>query len=138
MSAKHIKGANNVGADVLSRRFEDVEKESGDGHEWTVSPDWEANTGLANDIFSVCVEAVGGGDAFLVVPLPAGTMALRERLKGEPLFVEVLDAIHELETGTSMRARRRAKHRASEYFVEDRRLWRIGGGAGDRAKAKRE
>jgi hypothetical protein len=56
VSAKHIKGANNVGADVLSRRFEDVEKESGDGHEWTVSPDWEANTGLERwrTIYSRC------------------------------------------------------------------------------------
>jgi hypothetical protein len=75
VAAKHIKGRNNVAADVLSRKYEDVEEEDGDGHEWSVSPDWEANSGLLNDVFHVSTEEVGeleSRDVLLIVALPEG------------------------------------------------------------------
>ena len=47
---RHRPGRLNVVADGLSRKFVNLPTEPGDGHEWTVSQDWEARTGLANDI----------------------------------------------------------------------------------------
>jgi hypothetical protein len=141
VAAKHIKGRNNVAADVLSWKYEDVEEEDGDGHEWSVSPDWEASSGLPNDVFHVSAEEVGeleSRDVLLVVALPEGTMALQERLKDEVVYVEVLDALTELDVGVMMRARKRALHKTSEYFVEDGKLWRLGGGAKGRARSRRE
>ena len=49
----HRPGRINVITDGLSRKFVNVPKEEGDGHEWTVSEDWEACTRLANDIFTI-------------------------------------------------------------------------------------
>jgi hypothetical protein len=38
----------------------------------------------------------------------------------------------------SARERRRAKHRASEYLIEDSKLWRVGHGKLARARAREE
>jgi hypothetical protein len=138
VSAEHIKGVDNTAADLISRKFEGVEKEAGDGHEWTVSPDWEANEGIVDDMFSVVVAGAEEEGVYLVASLPVGTMALRERFKDEAMYVEVLDAIFELDVGKTMKARRKAKHRAMGYFVEGGKLWKLGGGSPARAKAKRE
>jgi hypothetical protein len=51
-----------------------VPKVYGDGSEWTVSPDWEARSGIINDLFTVSIEEA----TYLVMPVPEGTAALRE------------------------------------------------------------
>ena len=40
-------------ADGISHKFDNVPKEQGDGHEWTVSMDWEACTRLTNDVLHI-------------------------------------------------------------------------------------
>ena len=123
---RHVPGKLNVVADGLSRANEGTENESEDGSEWTVSEDWETNIGLTHDVFHT-TEAT----------TPA-TAKLRERFKDEPIFAEVIDAILELDQGTSLRLKKRARHRASEYMIEDGKLWRVAGGHSTRAKSRVE
>jgi transposase InsO family protein len=123
---RHVPGRLNVVADGLSRASEGIENEEGDGSDWTVSEDWETNTGLTHDIFHLST---------------AGTLEmakLRERFKDEPIFAEVIDAMLEMDQGTNLRQKKRARHRASEYMIKDGKLWRVAGGHSTRAKSKVE
>jgi hypothetical protein len=133
VGVEHIKGTTNAVADTLSRANEGTPKVTGDGSEWTVSPDWEARAGIVNDLFTV--EEVG--DTYLVMVVPEGTMQLREHFKNEPIYLQVIDAILELDFGTEMWECKRTRHRATQYFIEDSKLWRLGGGVGVRAKPRR-
>ena len=123
---RHVPGKLNVVADGLSRANEGTENEEKDGSEWTVSEDWETNMGLTHDIFNTTEVTT------------QGVAELRERFKDEPIFSEVIDAILELDQGTSLRQKKRARHRASEYMIEDGKLWRIAGGHSTRAKSRVE
>ena len=96
-------------ADGLSHVREGVEKEDGDGSEWMVCEDWEAVTGLTHDIFWVATM----GD----------TEELWCRFSGESIFLEVIESLLELAKGHSTRERRRAKHWALEYMIEEGELW---------------
>ena len=44
---------------------------------------------------------------------------LRERFKDEPIFAEVIDAILEMDQDTNLRTKKHARHRASEYMIEN-------------------
>ena len=123
---RHRPGRLNVVADGLSRKFVNTPTEPGDGHEWTVSEDWEARTKLANDILNV-----------QVAQSETIYSALRTRFKDENVFLEIIDSILELDQGTSLRVRKRVKHKAKGYMIEGGKLWRIGDGS-DRAKARLE
>ena len=50
---QHRPGHLNVVTDGISHKFVNVPKEQGDGHEWTVSEDWETHTRLANDVLHI-------------------------------------------------------------------------------------
>ena len=63
--------------------------------------------------------------------------ALRDRFEGESVFLEVIDSILELDQGKDLRVRKRAKHKAKGYMIEDGKLWRIGDGS-ERARARLE
>ena len=126
VDVRHVPGRLNVVADGLSRASEGLEREEEDGSSWTVSEDWEANTGLTHDIFQ------------LTDPSTPEIATLRERFKSEPIFAEVIDAILELDQGTNLRLRKRARHRASEYMIENGKLWRVAGGHNARARPKVE
>ena len=126
IDVRHVPGRLNVVADGLSRANERTMNEHGDGSEWTVSEDWESNVGLTHDIFHTM-------DAN--TPIIA---KLRERFKEEPIFAEVIDAILELDQSTNLRLKKRARHRASEYMIEDGKLWRVAGGHSTRARSRVE
>ena len=110
---RHVPGRLNVVADGLSRANEGANKDNNNGSEWTVSEDWETNTGLTHDIFQTTNANT---------PEVAN---LREHFKDKPIFTEVIDAILELDQGTNLRQKKRTRHRASEYMIEDGRLWRV-------------
>jgi hypothetical protein len=85
-------------------------------------------------LFTVSIEEA----TYLVMPVPEGTAALRERFKDELMYLQVIDTLTELDFGADERERKRARHRASQYFIEEGKLWRLGGGAGVRARPRRE
>jgi len=114
VDVRHIPGRINVVADGLSRAREGTGKEDGDGSEWTVCEDWEAVMGLMHDIFQV--ETMGH------------TAELCRHFAKEPIFLEVIESLLELDQGHGMRERRRAKHQALEYMIEDSKLWQVGYG----------
>jgi len=92
----HVPGKINVVADGLSRAREGTEKENRDGSKWTVCKDWEVVMGLTHDIFQV---ATMGHTAELYCCFAM-----------EPILLEVIESLLELDQGCSMRERRRAKH----------------------------
>ena len=126
VDVRHRPGRLNVVADGLSRKFVNTPKELGDGHEWTVSEDWEARTHLANDILIIST-----------APLAQEYVDLRTRFADEKVFLEVIDSMLELDKGTSLRIQKRARHKAKGYMIEDGKLWKIGDGS-ERARARLE
>jgi len=52
---------------------------------------------------------------------------VKARFAEERIFVEVIDALLELDNGRSLREKRRARHRAEGYLIEDGRLGKLGG-----------
>ena len=123
---RHVPGRLNVVADGLSRASEGMTHKEDDGSSWTVSEDWENTIGLTHDIFHT-------SDA-----CTAEMTNLRERFKNEPIFIEVVDALLELDQGSSLKRRKRARHRASEYMIAEGKLWRVAGGHQERARARVE
>ena len=115
---RHRPGRLNVVADGLSRKYTNLPKEKGDGHEWTVSEDWEARTGLTNDLF-----------VMQTTQLESTYAALRTRFAEEKVFIEVVDSLLELDHGSSLKVQKRAKHKAKGYMIEEGRLWKIGDGS---------
>lgn len=97
-------GKLNVIADGLSRQWEGQPRDIGliDGSEWTVSEDWESNSGLINDLLLLSV------------------------------FLEVVEAMLQLDQGKEVRSRKRARHQASQY---QSRMRHEGGGKGVGSKA---
>ncbi|KZP11184.1 hypothetical protein FIBSPDRAFT_705961, partial [Athelia psychrophila] len=116
-------------ADGLSRQFTGVPKRAGDGHETDVNPDWEAEAGIVNDLFAVGVFSVEDMTEY---------SALRTRFANEPIFAEVIDAFLNLDTGKTVREKRKARHRAIGYFIGEGKLWRLGDGRSSRARPRVE
>lgn len=59
---------------------------------------------------------------------------LKERFKDEPLYLDVIDAIigfasHE----TTIREKKCAQHRKTQYMLDEGKLWFVGGGSSTRA-----
>ena len=123
---RHRPGRLNVVADGLSRKFVNAPKEQGDGHEWTVSEDWEARTSLTNDI--LIIQTTHPESMY---------NTLRARFINERVFIEVIDSMLQLDHGKSLRVQKRAKHKARGYMIEDGKLWKVGDGS-ERARARLE
>ena len=128
---RHRPGRLNPVADGLSRKYVNLPLEDGDGHEWTVSEDWEARTGLENDIFLISDTTTDN------TPNPDYD-SLRKRFADESVFLEVIDALYEMNKGKSLRKQKRAHHKAKNYMVSDGRLWRVGDVSSIRAQARLE
>lgn len=129
IDVRHRPGRLNPVADGLSRKYVNVPRAAGDGHEWSVSEDWEARTGLAHDVFAV---GVGKEDE------NGDEVALMRRFKEERVFVEVLKALFDRDKGTELREKCRARHRAKGFMVEGGRLWKIADGKSIRARPRLE
>jgi len=112
---RHRPWKLNPVADGLSRKFVNVPVADGDGHEWTVSEDWEARTGIVNDILQIAG-----------VSPTSGSLEMLERFKEEKVFQEIVRSILELDQGKSLRDRKRARHKAKGYMIEGNKLWKVG------------
>ena len=126
IDVRHVPGRVNLVADGLSRANEGLPKEENDGSQWSVSEDWETSAGLTHDVF------------YITDPSTPEVIQLRDRFKDEPVFLEVIEALLDLDHGKSIRVRKRARHRASEYMIDSGKLWRVAGGHHNRARAKVE
>ncbi|KAG2738080.1 hypothetical protein P692DRAFT_20643458, partial [Suillus brevipes Sb2] len=97
-----------------------------DGSDWTVSEDWEVTSGLTNDILLTTTET-------------SETMvSLMERFANEPVFLEVVKAITQTKSNAPLKERKKARHQASQYMVEEGKLWRLRGGTTVRARSRVE
>ena len=85
VDCRHRPGKQNQAADGLSRQFTDTPRCKGDGHEWTVDPAWAANTGLVHDIWTTQLDETQS--------------LLRTRFASEPIFLEVIDAMYNIDQG---------------------------------------
>jgi hypothetical protein len=124
VEVRHVAGKVNVVADRLSRAREGREQEEGDGSEWTVQEDWEAVTGLVYNMWRI--ESVSEVEGLL------------ERFEGEPIFMEVIKALVEIDMGESERERKKAKHWAEGYMIEGEKLWKLGSGKRARGRLRVE
>jgi len=88
-------GKDNIAADSISRQFTNLPKESGDGHEWTVSEDWHMDLGLTHDLFQV-------------MTLPLKHAKLRKWFATESMFMSILNALLELDHDKNTQDRSRA------------------------------
>ena len=124
IDCRHRPGHQNQAADGISRQFTDSPQMQGDGHDWTVDPSWEANMGLSYDIWTT--------------QLDSEQTNLQERFANEPVFLDVIDAMNNVDHGKRVRDKRRARHRMLGYQIEDGRLYRIGDGKSTRARPRLE
>ena len=123
VDVRHIPGVTNI-ADGLSRQYEGTPKTEGDGSEWDVDASWEPRAGLALNINYVAAT-------------PA-VQDLRDRFASTPLFRDVIDALEGVQSELGLRERKRARHRAAKYMIDEGKLWYVGGGTRTRAVARRE
>jgi hypothetical protein len=116
IDVRHVPGKLNVIADGLSRQWEGQPRDAGidDGSAWTVSEDWEASSGLINDL--LLTESMTQQEP---------VSDLQKRFANEPVFLEVVESILEVDSRKSLRDRKRARHRASQYLIEEGKLWRL-------------
>ena len=119
----HVPGSTNI-ADGLSRQFEGVPKQADDGSEWSVEPGWENNAGLPRDIYTVSVSEEAS--------------TLISRFKDEPLYAQVVEVLLNVPSTEPIKQQMKAKHRATQYMVDDGKLWFLAGGTGIRARPRRE
>ena len=124
IDCRHRPGRENQAVDGISRQFTDSPHIQGDGHDWTVDPSWEANMGLTYDIWTT--------------QLDSEQTSLRERFANEPVFLDVIDAMNNVDHGKRVRDKRRARHRMLGYQIEKGRLYRIGDGKSTRARPRLE
>jgi hypothetical protein len=122
IDCKHCPGKFNQAADGLSRQFTDTPRVKGDGHEWSVDPDWASSVGLAYDIWST--------------QLSSDQTALRERFAYEPIFLEVIEAMYNLDHGRRIRDKQHAHHCMLGYEIADGKLWCISDGKSTRARVR--
>lgn len=127
VDVRHRPGRLNPVADGLSRKFVNVPLTDGDGHEWTVSEDWEARTGVTNDVCQIT--------KVLATPESLG---LLERFAGEKAFQDIVGSLLELDLGKSLKDRKRARHRAKGYMIEGGKLWKVGDRKSVRSRARVE
>src|SRR6267154_2136499 len=129
VDVRHVPGKLNVIADGLSWQWEGQPRDEGleDGSAWTVSEDWEAHSSIINDIL------------FLNKDTNLNTSSsLRQRFINEPVFLQVIESIKQVDSTKPLRDRKRAKHRASQYLIEDGKLWCLHGGTTMRARSRVE
>ncbi|KAG2059594.1 hypothetical protein BDR06DRAFT_841459, partial [Suillus hirtellus] len=93
----------------------------GDGSAWSISEDWESAHGLVNDLLHIS-------------DTDTATIELKTCFMNEPLFLEVIEAMYNLDNGKSEQDHRRAHHQALGYSIEDGCLWCIADGKSIRVR----
>lgn len=125
IDVRHVPGKINMVADGISWKWEGKPRELGDGSEWTVSKHWVANIGLENDILHVTTDNASS--------------SLHEQFRNKPLFLGVINSILAIEDkSTTLCDRKCANYWASQYLIEEGKLWWLKGGTLVRGRARVE
>lgn len=124
VDVRHVPGKVNVVADGISRSAEDIPRLEGVGSGWSVSKDWETLRGLVHDIF--------------LAYDPSALDNLCTRFAKEPIYLEVIDALLNLDDDKPERDQKRAQHCALQYVIDKGKLWRLCGGNRSRARTRTE
>jgi len=85
---------------------------------------WAANTGLVHDIWTT--------------QLDEAQSLLHARFASEPIFLEVIEAMYNVDHGRRICDKHRAHHRMLGYQIDEGRLWRIGNGKSTHARPRLE
>jgi hypothetical protein len=101
VDVRHVPGKLNMIADGLSQQWEGHPWDEGleDGSNWTVSEDWEANSGLINDILTTEISTD-----------PNMFSSLQQQFANEPIFLEVIESIAQLNSEKSLHNCKRTKY----------------------------
>jgi hypothetical protein len=101
VDVRHVPGKLNVIVDGLSQQWEGHPRDVGllDGSEWTVSEDWETHMGLINDLLQISTNIEN-----------STALELLQRFKNEPVFLEVIQAMLQIDQGTTVHNQKRARH----------------------------
>ena len=113
IDVQHIPGITNI-ADGLSCQYENTPKQEGDGSKWDVDLDWESRAGLVYRINYMSV--------------PPATQSLRDRFSNTPVFRDVINTLEGIQSEAGLRERKRARHMAAWYMIDEGKLWFMGGG----------
>jgi hypothetical protein len=124
IDCRHWPGRQNQAADGISRQFTHSPHIQGDRHDWTVDPSWEANMGLAYDIWTT--------------QLDSEQTNLRECFANKLVFLDVIDAMNNIDHGKRVQDKRRARHHMLGYQIEKGHLYQIGDGKSTRARPRLE
>jgi hypothetical protein len=123
VDVQHIPGITNI-ANGLSHQYENTPKLEGDGSEWDVDSDSELRAGLVYGINYVSV--------------PPATQSLQDCFSNTPIFRDVINALEEIQSEAGLQERKRARHRAAQYMIDEGKLWLMKGGTCMCAVAWRE
>jgi hypothetical protein len=72
------------------------------------------------------------------IQLDSEQTALQERFANEPIFLDVIDAMHNIDHGKHVWDKQRARHCILGYQIENGHLYRIGDGKSTHAKPRLE
>src|SRR6266481_4820947 len=119
---RHHLGVTNMVADAISHKWAEAReaRHDKDGSEWSVCPDWEANSSVTNDVMQMTAMSTNEEHT-----------RLREQFTDDLWLQEVVEALTNADM-PDIRAHQRARHRALNFTIQDGKLWRIRTKAKDR------
>ncbi|KAF8576489.1 hypothetical protein K439DRAFT_1271399, partial [Ramaria rubella] len=115
VSIKHRAGMENQ-ADGLSRKWDEGQETSGEGEDIEITPDWEEEKEVWNDLFTI-------------MTADEGNRKVHECFADDPYFADIAAWLTTLQTTTTLTTAEscQACQQSLEYMVDDRKLWRVGG-----------
>ncbi|KAG2056674.1 hypothetical protein BDR06DRAFT_836731, partial [Suillus hirtellus] len=104
-----------------------------DGSKWTVNEDWEVASGIVQDLFSVETSSHISN-----TETPTNIISLQHKFTKEPLFLDVIEALYNLDSSKPVKTKRGAQHHAKQYFIENDKLWMVVNDSSTRVHSKLE
>jgi hypothetical protein len=100
---RHRPGNTNTAMDSLSRSLETREHTNTNGSEWMVNEDWEAARGIVQDLLSIETSSSTSD-----CEIPTDVTMLQQKFAKEPLFLDIVEALYDLDSNKSIKTKQRA------------------------------